>query len=74
MEHNLAIDFDMTREDLEYIGTSESWRQQDQEMNRITNLAMTQREEMRANNLGTREDLVEMIEWVCSRALTVHLH
>jgi hypothetical protein len=67
-EHNLAIDFSMTTDDLGCVGKNARWEKQDAEVKRISNAALAHREQMSHAGQGSKQDFVHMLGWLCTHA------
>jgi hypothetical protein len=67
-EQNIALDFPISREFLEKVGTLDTWRQQHLEVEALTLIAIEQRRSALLNNLGTTENLKELTLWIAHYA------
>jgi hypothetical protein len=67
-EDDIALDFNISFEDVDSIGKSESWAKQHAEVTRLTEKALKYREELRLQGIGTVEDLKELTLWICDTA------
>ncbi len=65
---DLMLDFDISAEDLASVGTTDSWRKQDDEVQRLTAIALQKRQELSASGIGTGQDLFVQTSWVCDKA------
>jgi len=65
---DLMLDFDMSAEDLASVGTTDSWRKQHEEVERLTAKAFQRRQELSDMGIGTVQDLIDQTSWVCDKA------
>lgn len=64
-ESDIALDFEVTDEDFSSIGTTPSWIQQHQEVERLTNLALQQRQTINPGPFTDDELLSNLTRWIC---------
>jgi hypothetical protein len=64
-EDDVVIDFDISLEDIESIGKSDSWMKQHGEVQELTQKALRCRREFLQQGIGTVQDLKQQTLWIC---------
>jgi hypothetical protein len=70
-EQNIAIDFPISREGLQKVGTLDSWQQQHFQVERLTETATQQRRDAFEIGLGTIENLKQLTLWFADYSTTL---